>query len=728
MIYLIIVTKILNYMSKTANLLTLVPEVNMFNPKKVLIPYPQKISDSKGDVKIGTCVTPYFKLITIGEGIIFEEAVKLFWSKLKSCCAITNEYKDASYEIRIVIDPSNAILSGKSEAYTLNINTNTAVVSATDEAGAYYGVVTLTNLMHTSENNVYLPMVEITDYPRFKDRGQFLECRYGSDFMTKQDYKNAIDYFASLKQNALTIGIYGCWSQQYDLSKSEYLYIPFKKYPFLKTPRNIKYYSVKNKEWVIKENVYPVMFEEDFFGELVEYGKRKNITVKPLINSLGHNSLIPRMIPETATKHEDGTPVEGTYAFCTENEKTIEVMCDLYDEIIDRYILPYGHDSIQIGLDEVWWRCECEKCHGVEHTELMIRYIIKLCKHLKKRGMKNVYLYHDMLFEDKNVINEELKQRFIKEDIYDIVVIDWWNYRCNEFEFVGKKDEVNNIFRSIIKPMTGYFHWTLPPEINENIRRFAIMADKLDFEGIEPYGAYEECFDKNFSYSADLSWNPSTAGSTDSFEERYAAKIFPDNVEKTVKVLDDMREIMFMIGDFEGNLIGNLDYYRIYSYTSSWKEYPEGSFKNILENTQENMAYLKNIYNKATNALELFSEGTSHLADVWKLLALHYSTYADIFYELTDIHLKWKNGEKISSRLKAETARLIERMNELMSLAEDVRIEATSFVYLRNMSLMRQFLIDLQTFVDSKISEGKEVDFDISDFTHFKSDIFNFIR
>lgn len=700
----------------------------MFDPKKVLIPYPQEISDSKGDVKIGTLVNPYFSFESKGEGVVFDEAIRLFWSKLKSECAIRGEASEPSFRIIAEIDPDNSPIAGKAEGYTLSIDDKSAHLKANDEAGVYYGIVTLTSLIHTSCGSVYLPMVDIVDYPRFKDRGQFLECRYGSDFMTKQDYINAIDYFASLKQNALTIGIYGCWSQQYDLSKSEYLYVPLKKYPFLKTPRNIKYYSAKKQKWVIKENVYPVMFEEDFFGELVEYGKRKNITVKPLINSLGHNSLIPRMIPETATKTEDGTPVEGTYAFCTENEKTYEVMCNIYDEIIDRYILPYGHDSIQIGLDEVWWRCECEKCHGVEHTELMVRYIIKLCKHLKSRGMKNVYIYHDMLFENKNVINEELKKRFVEEGIYDIVVIDWWNYRCNEFEFVGKKDEVNNIFRSIIKPMTGYFHWTLPPEINENIRRFAIMADELDFEGIEPYGAYEECFDKNFSYSADLSWNPSTAGSTDSFETRYASKLFPDNVEKTVKVLDDMRQIMFMIGDFEGNLIGNLDYYRIYSYTSSWQEYPEGSFKNIAENEKENMAYLKDVYTKATNALEHFSEGTSHLTQVWKLLSLHYSTYADIFYELYSIYKEGQIGAGIGAKLEREVDRLLGRMDDLMALAEDVRMESTSLCYLRNMSIMRQFLCDLGQYVKSELNIGKEPVFDINDFTGFKSDMFNFLR
>lgn len=700
----------------------------MFDAKKVLIPYPQEISDTKGDVKIASLLKADFLVEKCSGGVVFDEAIELLYSHLKKNYAIKEDNASSSFKISITKNADNPSVRGRAEAYTLNIDEKAACLCATDDAGVYYGILTLCALMHTEGNDIYLPMVDIVDYPRFKDRGQFLECRYGSDFMTKEDYKNAIDYFASLKQNNLTIGIYGCWSQQYDLAKSEYLYFPVKKYPFLKTPRNIKYYSVKNQEWVIKENVYPVMFEEDFFGELVEYGKRKNVNVKPLINSLGHNSLIPRMIPETSAKNEDGTPIKDSYSFCTENEKTYEVMFNIYDEIIDRYIKPYGNDSIQIGLDEVHHVCKCEKCRGVEHTELMVRYIIRLCKHLKSRGIKNVFIYHDMLFEKKNIINEELKQRFIEEDIYDVVVIDWWNYRCNEFEFVGKKDEVNNIFRSIIKPMTGYFHWTLPPEINENIRRFAIMADKLNFEGIEPYGAYEECFDKNFSYSADLSWNPSTAQSTESFEERYARTLFPDKIPQTVKALDNMREVMFMIGDFEGNLIGNLDYYRVYSYTKSWKEYPEAAFKDVLSNKEENMAYLKDVYTKASDALDLFSSGNTHITHVWKLLSLHYSTYADIFYELSNLYLEAQSGNKIGLKLQKEAERLLSRMDELMTLAEEVRIEATSYVYLRNMSIMRQFLCDLLYYVEKENSLGNEPVFDINDFSMFKSEIFTFLR
>ena len=54
----------------------------------------------------------------------------------------------------------------------------------------------------------------------------------------------------------------------------------------------------------------------------------------------------------------------------------------------------------------------------------MTEHIIKLCKHLKEKGMKHVYIYHDMLYQEFDIINEKLKERFIGKGIYDVVVIE----------------------------------------------------------------------------------------------------------------------------------------------------------------------------------------------------------------------------------------------------------------------------------------------------------------
>src|SRR5699024_1465358 len=155
-------------------------------------------------------------------------------------------------------------------------------------------------------------------------------------------------------------------------------------------------------------------------------------TVFPLFNSYGHNTLIPSQYPEVSAKDENGEP--SLTGFCTANPKTYEIMYNIYDEIIDKYLVPNGIDSFHVGLDEVWdgiaqnaedifkdcspW-CKCPKCRNISHSDLIINHAIKLLKHLKSRDMKNIYMYHDMIIrpggkagptEDTETMAQALKE------------------------------------------------------------------------------------------------------------------------------------------------------------------------------------------------------------------------------------------------------------------------------------------------------------------------------
>lgn len=719
----------------------------MFDVTKVLIPYPKRISESKGEVLIGHISKPYFSWVVIGRGEILKEAEKLFWEKMGKVAAITKESLNPSYEIVLKINSSYEMFSGKEEAYAIEIKEKKAEIIAVDEAGAYYGITTFTALLHTVDDVIYLPKLSILDWPDFKVRGQFLECRFGSDFMTLDDWKKAIDYFASLKQNRMTIGVYGCWSMQYDHQRSEYLYIPFKNYPELKTPKNIKYYSVKNQNWDIRENVLPEMFEKDFFGEVIAYGKRKNIKIKPLFNSLGHNSLLPRLLPEMSAKNLDGS--DKKYGFCTEREVTYEHMFNFYDEIIDRYLAPHGIDSIGIGLDEVWPStgvyqddiykkvtpfCECEACRRKNESELVIDYIIRICKHLVKKGMESIYIYYDMLFYNFDTINEELKNRFIKEGIYKYVVIDWWSYGWwdkKDHVFKDRFSEVNNIFRSIIKPMSGYYHYSIPTDNNYNIRLLSKKAKQLGFEGIEPYGSYDECFDKNFRYGADLSWNMDTADDCDNFNKRYVSLTFPGKEEEALKALDSMAKIMTVEHSKNWCLLA-LEYYFSYSSLPSEPpypcEFPEKAFRTILEDEDNLKQYLNVTREEAAKAAAFFASNNSHISEVWHLTAKHYEVLCDFYSTMLKVYYAYKNESISVQELLAKIEELFNKQERLMRLAESVRLEANSYVYLRNMSIFRQFLLDLKIYLNKEINSGRKPNFDICNFSYIKTDVYDFIR
>ena len=349
----------------------------MINLKNLIIPTPAELVDKKSLAKIGEYSAGNFCFTAKGQGDIFEEAVKYIRSSLTSKAG-TYDF-DGEYKITLSICENHPALIGKSEAYRIEITDTKADLCASDEAGAYYAAVTFAKLIYEENTSLYLPECTITDYPRYKVRGHFMECRYGSDFMTSDDWKKGIDYLSEMKINKIVCGVYGCWGIQYDRWFAEYLYIPFKKYPELKTPRNIKYYSAKKRSMIYKKDVLPTMFEDDYLGEITAYGKKKNVEVIPLFNSLGHNTLLPRVFPEISAVDENGN--YSSLGFCTNNDKTYEILFDIYDEIIDRYLTPNGIDSFEIGLDEVWKLiglnpdnlqeerspfCQCEKCRGTE--------------------------------------------------------------------------------------------------------------------------------------------------------------------------------------------------------------------------------------------------------------------------------------------------------------------------------------------------------------------------
>ncbi len=706
----------------------------MLNLEKALIPKPQKLTACGTAVKIAEFNTPAFTIDAVGEDVRISEAAALIRAKLFDIATIDTDGGD--YKITITVDAENEKFKGidKAEAYFIEVGENCATLCGKDAAGAFYAAVTFADMIYTEGDGVFVEKAEILDFPDFMRRGHFIECRYGTEFLTLENWCDFIDYLAKMKINTLTVGVYGCWGWQYDSRRMEYLYVPIKKYPELITKKNIKYFSVKENKWVHKDDVVPYMYAGDFLGDVIAYGKRKNVLVKPLFNSLGHNTLIPRMIPEISAKKEDGAPTNA--GFCTNNEKTYEVMFNIYDEIIDRYLLPNEVYDIQIGLDEVGanYICHCDKCKDKSHPELMVDYIIKVCKHLKSRGMKHIYIYHDMLYHHFNIVNEELRDRFIKEGIYDEVVLDWWTYEDPKHLFWDKADGVNNLFHSVIKPDTGYYNWTVPTENNENIRACAKKAMELSFEGMESYSSFEYCYDKNYLTLADIAWNNSGIDNRAEFDERYAYRNYPEN---TAKALDVFNGLFDAMRDETGEMYMNrlcykFDYY-FYCYRLKdleLKKFPSGAYNLIRDDEQNFLPYLEYIKEKSLPAVEFFkSSGNSSLVnDNWLLTSTQYYAMADEYLTIYGLDKTYNKGLADEFEVIRELERLIAQRDRLMLLAENVRIPANSYTYLRNMTVFRQFMRDLLAYFKNEVKAGRKPKLDVTDLSYISTKAFEFLR
>ncbi|NLZ70741.1 MAG: family 20 glycosylhydrolase, partial [Clostridiaceae bacterium] len=417
------------------------------------------------------------------------------------------------------------------QAYRIEISVKPARVGLTGYGipGLGYAVVSLRQLLRTDSNGVSLPELEILDWPAQQVRGSKIESgAVSTRLMSKQDWFDLVDYLADLKFNTMLITVYGCWSVSRDGLLSEVLMTPLECYPQLKTSFQVKYYSPSEQRWIHRV-MEPRMFAEDFFGEVVRYARRHSIKVIPFVNSLGHNTLIPRLMPEIAPVGADGTP-QGI-GFCLSNPKTYEVLFNIYDEIIDKYLLPNNLNIFNVGLDEVWtgigydesdifgehdpW-CHCPECSKHRQADRFVEHVIRLTRHLKERGFV-LGMCADVLINrgdrgnvkygmDDGLI-DRFAERLEKEGLKDWVRLDWWTYNDLHRTLMFPNTRPDLGMRGVTVPWTGFYHNSVLISPLRNIMMMAKMAQRDGLEGTLAYSSNDPAYDRNFSVLADCTWN-----------------------------------------------------------------------------------------------------------------------------------------------------------------------------------------------------------------------------
>ena len=526
-----------------------------------ITPTPKRLTMGRGRLTIATLGCPDFKITAKKlDGELARNALTALYEGLS--LAVGAPAEGASGAVPITLEISKrvpaAVEKNVDQAYKIVVSKSGIALTGYGEAGAYYAVTTLLQALTVKDNAVYIPTMQILDYPDLRTRGHFLETRYGSNLMTLKDWCEVIDDMVTMKHNQLTVSLYGCWCVQYDGVVSEYVYIPVPKYPLIKSDVIKKYYSPKRGGWI--NEVVPVpMAKEDFFGKLVAYGKSKGVEVLPLWNSYGHNTLIPRMYPEVAPI-VDGEP--SKIGFCVSSEKTYELLFNIYDHIIDNYLAPSGVKSFHIGLDEVrnergvdpenpaklyspW--CQCPECAKLTNQEKTIHHAIKLISYLKGRGMENVYLYNDLLtrmFKDPTIFYNALKEA----DLLDVAVVDWWTYTDLE-KVLLQAGVVTTTFpelgiRSTVKPWNSYYHWNLARDVVDNIYLLTKIANRdKNTEGLMSYAAWDRICDINHVAMADYAWSFEQIGESDAFRKLYAHRKFPNRKKQAERAFMLYKEL-----------------------------------------------------------------------------------------------------------------------------------------------------------------------------------------
>jgi len=282
---------------------------------------------------------------------IAEYLKDLFLSPTGFSLRITNLQSDLNKSNTIYLILNGKLSDFTEEGYSLKVNQDRIVLSASKPAGIFYGIQTIRQLLpkEIEEKKVgshiewTVPSIEIIDYPRFSWRGYMLD--EGRHFLGKEVVKHILDLMALFKMNVF----------HWHLTEDQGWRIEIKRYPLL-TEIGSKRQKTQIGGFISKQmdnTPHEGFYTQEEIQELVSYANRLFIKIIPEIDIPGHSKSALAAYPEFSCT---GGPFEVSTRFgikkdvyCVGKESTFEFLRNILEEII----LLFPSEIIHIGGDEV---------------------------------------------------------------------------------------------------------------------------------------------------------------------------------------------------------------------------------------------------------------------------------------------------------------------------------------------------------------------------------------
>ena len=357
--------------------------------------------------------------------------------------------------INYSIDPNLNVIK---EGYKLNIYKNKISIIAKDEKGLFYAFITLDQLIEDSkDHNINLPLVSIKDFPLLKFRPIHLDIKHHME--KKSYYYDLIDDLAKQKINGIIVE-----------------------------------FEDKLKYELRPEIGSSDALSIDWWVELSEYSKRRNITINPLVQGLGHASFI---LKHDVNKHLRDVSTSD-WAFNPLNPKTYELQFDLYLDAIKA--TPYSK-YLHVGGDEV----HLVERDGKSQLELNLIWLNKVCEFAEKHNKIPIF-WDDMPLKHAGVYNPMFNDKISKKEVDEIwkenevslmefiekfpknAIYMRWNYqKSNTYGNQKAMDWYTKNGLNVMGATAGQTRWTLMPQNQSNIsqiKSFAVNSIEKNLEGL----------------------------------------------------------------------------------------------------------------------------------------------------------------------------------------------------------------------------------------------------
>ena len=372
--------------------------------------------------------------VKMGKGIFSLDkttVIVLEGSNLEKSATILNDYLQKQFAYKLNVQKKSANSNSirinyermdkeSAGAYNLTVDKNGISIAGDNEAGVFYGIQTLMQLLpggnnsqspvgkqRTTNNKLTIPQLSIKDYPRFPYRGMHLDV--SRHFFPVSFIKKYIDYLAAYKFNTF----------HWHLTDDQGWRIEIKKYPGLTkigSKRNgtiIGRYPGKGNDNI----PYGGFYTQADIKEVLAYAKERYIDVIPEIEMPGHGSAaiaaypwlscfpaeptaIPaKMISQKSIEEQKNGKIKlvqetwGVFddVFCAGKDSTFMFLENVIDEVIKLFPSKYFH----LGADECpkthWQKCPyCQKRmkdnNLKDEHELQSWFVQRIEKYLNSKG------------------------------------------------------------------------------------------------------------------------------------------------------------------------------------------------------------------------------------------------------------------------------------------------------------------------------------------------------
>ncbi len=231
------------------------------------------------------------------------------------------------------------------EGYTIDVTPQGIRVAARDEAGLFYGAMTVWQLLTPAHGtgDVKVGAVHIRDAPRFAWRGLMLDS--ARHFQTPDEVRSIIDQMAQHKLNVL----------HWHLTDDQGWRIEIKRYPELtgigawRTPPDAGEGGEPQR--------YGGYYAQDDIRAIVAYAAERHITVVPEIDMPGHAQAAVASYPEVGVtgRRPPVSPDWGVHPYLYNvDDATVHFLQNVLDEVMALFPSTYIHVGGDEAVKDQW--------------------------------------------------------------------------------------------------------------------------------------------------------------------------------------------------------------------------------------------------------------------------------------------------------------------------------------------------------------------------------------